>query len=58
MGYSCNSCKTCDSCTDQVYDFILADSHIEKFQNKKIKFCQLDKYDQFYRMVSVPLIEL
>ena len=58
MGFTCSTCKSCNSCTDQVYDFILSDSHLEKFQNQKIKLSQLNRYDQFYRMIGFPFIEM
>ena len=54
MGATCNSCNTCSDYGDNAFEFVLGGFYLHKFQNQKISINNLDKYDQFYRIVCDP----
>ena len=55
--YSNNeNCKSCKTCGDNVYEFVLGDYYLEPFQIRGKRWHELDKYNQFYRVVGEPFI--
>ena len=53
-----NECKACNDCSDQCYDMVIAEEKVETYQKTNIKYNKLDRYDQFYRTVGIPFIEM
>ena len=54
MGNYCSD--SCATCGDKTYEFVMGSYYLEAYQNKKIDILQLNKYDQFFRVVGDPFI--
>ena len=53
-----NQCDNCSTCNDQIYDVMTGDGHLQTYQKHAIKNKTLSRYDQFYRIVGIPFIEM
>ena len=53
MGQCCSGCQQCGS---NAMEYVFGDFYLEPFQNRHKDLHQLNKYDQFYRVVGQPLV--
>ena len=54
MGNMCGSCTTCTEFVNEAFNPPI----LENYQKHNIKAKDLDRYDLFFRIVGMPMIEL